>query len=102
MKIKHIQKATAKHYGVTVDEILSPRRSKHLTNPRHVAMYLSRVLTENSYPAIAREFKRRDHTTPLHAFKRISAVVKEDVGISAAVTAIIAELTKGKDDDGIN
>jgi chromosomal replication initiator protein len=68
--IGQIQAAACEHFGLTGDELLSPARSPRVAWPRQVAMYLSRELTQESLPAIGREFGGRDHSTVLHACRR--------------------------------
>jgi hypothetical protein len=67
--------ATSAHYGVTVIDILSARRQAEIVRPRQVAMYLAKVLTLRSLPEIGRWFGGRDHTTVLHAARKIEALV---------------------------
>jgi chromosomal replication initiator protein len=65
--------ATSKMFGIPVDEIIGKKRQRPLVTARQVAMYVMRELTDLSYPAIAREFGGRDHTTVIHAVEKISA-----------------------------
>ena len=69
--IAAIQQATAKHFGVGVHDILSDRRSRQETWPRHVAMYLAKQLTSHSLPVIGRHFGKRDHTTVMYAIRKV-------------------------------
>jgi chromosomal replication initiator protein len=71
VKIEDIQKLVATHYNVSRADILSSRRSAGVVKPRQVAMYLSKVLTLRSLPEIGRRFGGRDHTTVLHAVRKI-------------------------------
>jgi len=90
--VAEIQLAACEHFGVTLDELLSPARSPRLTLPRHVAMYLARELTGESLPAIGRQFGGRDHTTVLHAWRRISSRVGTDRETRRAVDKLFARL----------
>lgn len=76
--IPEIQRFIAKRYGITRADILSSRRTAHLILPRHVAMHLSKRLTLNSLPTIGRLFGNRDHTTALHAVRKIQAMREAD------------------------
>ena len=69
--IPRIQEAVSERFGVTLEELVSPRRSQAVAYPRQVAMYLSRELTDSSLPKIGREFGGRDHTTVIHACRQI-------------------------------
>ncbi len=81
VKIEDIQKLVATHYNVSRADILSSRRSAGVVKPRQVAMYLSKILTLRSLPEIGRRFGGRDHTTVLHAVRKIEAAVGADLGL---------------------
>lgn len=66
-----IQRATARHYGASVDDLRSQDRGRSLAWPRQTAMYLARVMTEQSLPDIGAKFGGRDHTTVMHAIRRV-------------------------------
>lgn len=72
LDIDAIKAEVARRYGVTVDEIEGDRRTKRISQARHIAIYLARELTDSSYPAIGRAFGRRDHTTVMHACRKVS------------------------------
>jgi chromosomal replication initiator protein len=76
--IEDIQKKTAEFYKLDVKDFHSPQRARRVARPRQVAMYLSRKLTTRSLPEIGRRFGGRDHTTVLHACRRIEALIVED------------------------
>jgi chromosomal replication initiator protein len=83
-----ILEATAEMYGFTVEDLKGKSRRRPLVIARQVAMYVTRELTDLSYPAIAREFGGRDHTTVMHACDKISALMKERSQIYDQVTAL--------------
>ena len=85
VKIEEIQKLVASHYSVSRADILSSRRTATVVKPRQVAMYLSKALTLRSLPEIGRRFGGRDHTTVLHAVRKIE-------GLSAADSSLREEL----------
>jgi chromosomal replication initiator protein len=85
VKIEDIQKLVASHYSVSRSDILSARRTAMVVKPRQVAMYLSKALTLRSLPEIGRRFGGRDHTTVLHAVRKIE-------GLSATDTTLREEL----------
>jgi len=76
--IEDIQRKTAEFYKLDVKDFHSPQRARRVARPRQVAMYLSRKLTTRSLPEIGRRFGGRDHTTVLHACRRIEALIVED------------------------
>jgi chromosomal replication initiator protein len=76
--IEEIQKKTAEFYKLELRELHSPRRARRVARPRQVAMYLARELTSRSLPDIGRRFGGRDHTTVLHACRRIEALCQTD------------------------
>ena len=71
VRIEDIQRIVARHYNVSKTELLSNRRTRTIVKPRQVAMYLSKVMTPRSLPEIGRRFGGRDHTTVLHAVRKI-------------------------------
>jgi chromosomal replication initiator protein len=76
--LAEIQAAACQHFGISPAELLSPSRTARVTWPRQVAMYLARELTNESLPAIARHFGRRDHTTVMHAVRRAEQKILAD------------------------
>jgi chromosomal replication initiator protein len=90
-----ILEATAVSYGFTVDAICGPSRTRPLVTARQVAMYLVRNLTDFSYPAIARVFGGRDHTTVIHAVDKISTQMKERRQIYQQVTDLTLQIKNG-------
>ncbi len=90
--VDDIQKAVAEHYGLKQADLLCERRTRAVARPRHAAMYLAKQLTTRSYPDIGRRFGGRDHTTVLHAVKRIEVLKNEDVVLAADLDAIVRKL----------
>jgi chromosomal replication initiator protein len=76
--IEDIQRKTAEFYKLDIRDFQSPQRARRVARPRQVAMYLARQLTTRSLPEIGRRFGGRDHTTVLHACRRIEALCAED------------------------
>ena len=87
--IGRIQEAVCERFSLSVQELVSPRRSQAVAYPRQVAMYLSRELTDASLPKIGTEFGGRDHTTVMHANAKITRMIKED----RAVYNLVQDLT---------
>jgi chromosomal replication initiator protein len=78
VKIEDIQKLVAARYNVSRADILSERRTAAVVKPRQIAMYLSKSLTLRSLPEIGRRFGGRDHTTVLHAVRKIEKALTDD------------------------
>jgi chromosomal replication initiator protein len=87
--------ATSASYGFSVDAICGPSRTRPLVTARQVAMYLTRVLTDYSYPAIGRVFGNRDHTTVIHAVDKITGQMQERRQIYEQVTELIQKIRAG-------
>ena len=83
-----IQARVAEHYGLTLTELLGPRRARAVARPRQVAMYLAKTLTERSLPEIGRSFGGRDHTTVIHGVRRIEALRESDERIARDLDAL--------------
>lgn len=78
VSIDEIQKKVAEYFSVRVSDMHSPRRARAVARPRQIAMYLSKQLTPRSLPEIGRKFGGRDHTTVLHAVKKIEELMGEE------------------------
>jgi chromosomal replication initiator protein len=85
VKIEDIQKLVASHYNVSRADILSSRRTATVVRPRQIAMYLSKTLTLRSLPEIGRRFGGRDHTTVLHAVRKIENLCGAEVTLAEEV-----------------
>ena len=94
--ITRIQEAVSLRFNVTVDELVSPRRSQAVAYPRQVAMYLSRELTDASLPMIGREFGGRDHTTVIHAKDKITRLIREDRSVYNLVQELTARIKQAR------
>lgn len=75
IKIEDILKVVSRHYGVTRSDLLSQRRHRSVVWPRQIGMFLAKQLTARSLPEIGRRFGNRDHTTVLHAIRKIEGVI---------------------------
>ena len=78
VSIENIQKTVSEYYNIKLSDLLSKRRSRSITRPRQLAMALTKELTNHSLPEIGEAFNGRDHTTVLHACKKITELRKED------------------------
>jgi chromosomal replication initiator protein len=86
---------TAEMFGFTVDDIRGKSRRRPLVTARQIGMYVMREMTDLSYPAIAREFGGRDHTTVIHAVEKIGALMKERRQIYDQVTELTGLIRVG-------
>jgi len=82
VRIEDIQRVVARHYNVSRQELVSNRRTRVIVKPRQIAMYLSKTLTPRSFPEIGRRFGGRDHTTVLHAVRKIEELITGDQKLS--------------------
>lgn len=92
-KVATIIRDTSAYFGVDVMDVLSQRRTANVMRPRQIGMYLAKTLTLRSLPEIGRRFGGRDHTTVLHAVRKIEALIEAgDAGVIADVSAIKARI----------
>ena len=90
--IDQIQKKVAEHFNVKISDMHSSRRSRTVARPRQIAMFLSKNLTTRSLPEIGRKFGGRDHTTVIHAIKKIKELVKNDSSLSEDIEILTRSL----------
>ncbi len=83
---------TAERFGLDVEQLQSRSRTRNLVHARQIAMYVCRELTDLSYPQIGREFGGRDHTTVIHAYDKVAALMQEKHETYEDVTALIQSL----------
>lgn len=88
LSAKQIIERTAKHFQIPLDDMLGPKRDKDIVVPRQIAMYMLRSELHLSFPKIARELGRKDHTTAIHSVEKIQKEVNLDADIRAAVSEI--------------
>jgi chromosomal replication initiator protein len=92
VKIEDIQRVVARQYNVSRSDLLSSRRTANVVRPRQVAMYLAKTLTLRSLPEIGRRFGGRDHTTVLHAVRKIEGLVGNDVALAEEIEVLKRQL----------
>jgi chromosomal replication initiator protein len=93
--IEEIQRRVAEYYNVRLADMLSARRARAVARPRQVAMYLSKQLTTRSLPEIGRKFGGRDHTTVIHAVRKIDELRQADSGMDEDVDLLRRMLEGG-------
>ena len=85
---RQIIERTARHYQIPMEDILGPKRDKDIVVPRQVAMYILRSELHLSFPKIARELGRKDHTTAIHSVGKIEKESVFDADIRSAIADI--------------
>ena len=92
VKIEDIQRVVARQYNVSRADLLSSRRTANVVRPRQVAMYLAKTLTLRSLPEIGRRFGGGDHTTELHAVRKIEGLVGNDTALAEEIEVLKRQL----------
>ncbi|WP_373355006.1 chromosomal replication initiator protein DnaA [Pseudoroseicyclus sp. CXY001] len=82
ISIDEIQRKVSDHYSIRLSDLIGPKRVRHYARPRQVAMFLAKTMTNRSLPEIGRRFGGRDHTTVIHAVKRIEELKGKDAQIA--------------------
>lgn len=90
--VEDIQRVACRYFNVTRNDMLSPRRDRRVSYPRHVAMYIAKTLTLQGLPQIGRRFGGRDHTTILHGVRKISNLILTDWEVAYDVAHVEAML----------
>ena len=90
--IEAIQQYIASYYNITLNDLLSKKRTANITLPRQIGMYLARTLTDLSLPRIGESFGGRDHTTVLHACDKILSKSKEKTEFAKEIEKHITHL----------
>jgi len=88
LTVDRIQRAVCEEFKVTLTDMVSKRRARVIARPRQVAMYLSKKLTKRSLPDIGRRFGGRDHTTVMHAVKRIDELRLADAEFNTQIETV--------------
>lgn len=96
LRVEVIQRVVARHYDTTRLELISQRRTAKVVRPRQVAMYIAKMMTVLSLPQIGRQFGNRDHTTILHAVRKIRWLIESDQDLADKIAEIRVELAQGR------
>ncbi|MDO3378213.1 chromosomal replication initiator protein DnaA [Geoalkalibacter halelectricus] len=94
LTVEEIQKTVAAHFNIKMADLKSPKRLKALVLPRQIAMYLARNLTSLSFPEIGERFGGKDHSTIIHAIKKIDKCQEEDFQLRAVIDSLKNTLTR--------
>jgi chromosomal replication initiator protein len=92
--IDEIQRKVTEHFSLKMDDMASARRARNVARPRQIAMYLAKQLTQRSLPEIGRKFGGRDHTTVMHAVRKVEELIGNDEAVAQDVE-IIQRTLKG-------
>ncbi len=90
VNVETIKRKVCKYFSITLKDMESSNRSRRVTFPRQIAMYLSKEITDISFPIIGKSFGGRDHTTVLHAHKKIENDMKNDSQLKAMIEELIS------------
>ncbi|TCT12010.1 chromosomal replication initiator protein DnaA [Tepidamorphus gemmatus] len=96
IRIEDIQRVVAMHYQVSRSDLVSNRRTRAIVVPRQIAMYLAKVLTPRSLPEIGRRFGNRDHTTVLHAVRKIEGLLAKDRSLARDIETLRRRIEDGE------
>lgn len=88
LSAKQIIERTARHFQIPVDDIVGPKRDKDIVVPRQIAMYILRNELKLSFPKIAKELGRKDHTTAIHSVDKIDREIRSDASLRMAISDI--------------
>ena len=96
LSIKYIQEFIADYFKIKLEHLVSQKRNKQYAHPRQIAMYLAREIINESYPQISYAFGKKDHTTALHAYEKISREIEKDSDLRLTIERIRQELEKAQ------
>ena len=94
ISVEEIQKVVANYYKIKKEDFLAKKRTRNVSYPRQIAMYISRELTDYSLPRIGEYFGGRDHTTVIHACEKIGKERREDAELEKIIKSFVAQLKK--------
>ncbi len=93
LSVEEIIKKVSSHFNIKISDIKSPKRLKAVVLPRQIAMYISRQLTSCSYPEIGERFGGKDHSTIIHAIRKIEKIMEDDFQLRSTIENIKKEMT---------
>ena len=88
----HIVDSVAKHYAVPMDDIMGLSRKAPIVHARHIAIYVTREITKDSWKHIGALFGDRDHTSMMHGYQKISEMMSQDRDLKSTVKTLIRNL----------
>ncbi|MCC6546493.1 chromosomal replication initiator protein DnaA [Candidatus Sumerlaeota bacterium] len=97
VSVDDVQRAVCAYFGIRPNDLLGKNRSKKFSQPRHLAQYLCRKLTNLSFPDIAQKFGGKDHTSIIYACRKVESAISKDSNMSNVVAHLTKQVTKGSD-----
>jgi len=88
LTIGHIKEEVSSRYGIKREDLEGSSRKKEISQARHVAIFLARQMTDHSFPAIGREFGNRDHTTIMHSYSKVKALLEETPLLQSEISEV--------------
>lgn len=92
LSVKKMQQVVCAFYGLSMGDLISPRRTTRIVLPRQICMFIARKLTTKTLPEIGRRFGGKDHTTILHGVRKVEALIQNDPDIAQQVAELMAVL----------
>lgn len=93
--MEDVQRAVCEYFGITRQELLGKNRSKKITQPRHLAQYLCRKMTDFSFPDIAHKFGGKDHTSIIYAVRKVEESIEKDSNMANIVEFLKKRIAEG-------
>ncbi|MCC5877688.1 MAG: chromosomal replication initiator protein DnaA, partial [Candidatus Sumerlaeia bacterium] len=97
VSVEDIQRSVCEYFKINLSDLLGSGRSKRVSQPRHMAQYLSRKLTDLSFPDIAQKFGGKDHTSIIYAVRKVERDMEKDSNVASIVNHLTRRVTKGAD-----
>lgn len=97
VSVEDIQRSVCEYFKINLSDLLGSGRSKRVSQPRHMAQYLSRKLTDLSFPDIAQKFGGKDHTSIIYAVRKVERDMEKDSNVASIVNHLTWRVTKGAD-----
>lgn len=94
--VEDIQRAVCEYFEISLEQLMGRNRSKKFSQPRHLALYLSRELTDLSFPDIAQKFGGKDHTSVIYACRKIRTAADEDPNMQSIINYLTKQIQKGQ------
>ena len=91
--IQSIQRIVAEYFQISVEDIRSKKRNANISNPRQIAMYLCRCMTEESFPRIGIEFGGKDHSTVMHSVEKIEKEIKANKDLANQIEKLKKDIS---------
>ena len=97
VSVEDVQRAVCSYFDIRLSDLLGSNRSKKFSQPRHLAQYLARQLTDFSFPDIAQKFGGKDHTSIIYACRKVDAAMQKDSNLQNVIQHLTRQVTKGQE-----